>query len=103
VIDVRSNTLPPLPAAVEVAAYRIVTEAMTNVIRHAAAASCTVTFRLAKDLEIEIEDDGTGFDTGTRLGIGVNSMRERATELGGTLEIAVDGGTRISAHLPVAG
>jgi signal transduction histidine kinase len=105
VIEVRSAVLPQLPAAVEVAAYRIVTEAMTNVVRHAAATSCTVTLTLtlARGLEIAIEDDGVGFDTGARLGIGVNSMRERATELGGTLEIDAGRGTRISAHLPVAG
>jgi signal transduction histidine kinase len=63
----------------------------------------TLTLTLARGLEIAIEDDGVGFDTGARLGIGVNSMRERATELGGTLEIDAGRGTRISAHLPVAG
>lgn len=101
-----SGDLVSLPAIVEVAAYRIVCEALTNVVRHSAARSCTVT--LARDhgfkgLRVEIVDDGVGITGGRRRGLGLGSMRERATELGGTLVIDAPphGGTRIVARLPI--
>ena len=77
-----------LPAAVEVAAYRIAAEAMTNVVRHAGAAHCTVRLRRdgAAGLLVEVGDDGRGLGEGFRAGVGLTSMRERATELGGRLE-----------------
>jgi signal transduction histidine kinase len=86
------DTLPPLPAAVEVAAYRIVTEAVTNVARHADATRCDVTIDCAEALTIEIRDDGQargseGATAGMASwtpGVGLTSMRERATALGGT-------------------
>ena len=82
------ESLPHLPAAVEVAAYRIVQEAMTNVIRHAHAQSCSIRFLMKDTLQIEIQDDGIGIEDVTRTrGVGLTSMRERAEELGGTLFI----------------
>jgi signal transduction histidine kinase len=99
--------LPPLLAAVEVAAYRIALEAITNVVRHAEARNCRV--RLALDekngaLRLEVEDDGRGIEEDYRAGVGLTSMRERAEELGGscTVEAAPSGGTHVRAFLPYA-
>jgi signal transduction histidine kinase len=106
-ITVEASELPPeLPAAVEVAAYRIVQEALMNVVRHTRAGACAV--RLVcpkgKTLNIEITDDGVGLPESPELGIGLRSMRERTTELGGTcrIESATPAGTRIFARLPLA-
>jgi signal transduction histidine kinase len=95
--------LPPLPAAVEVAAYRIVQEALTNVVRHAQARTCTVCLRLGDALDVEIRDDGVGLPPGGRTGVGLTSMRERTAELGGMCQIeSVPGqGTCIHARLPL--
>lgn len=97
--------LPPLPAAVEVAAYRIAQEALTNVVHHSQARYCLVRLKLADDLELEIVDDGIGLasDRNGLSGIGLISMRERAVELGGTcvVEPAPGGGTRVLASLPL--
>ena len=97
--------LPPLPAAVEVAAYRIALEALTNAVRHAHARRCTV--RLTVDdtpaqFAVEVVDDGRGIPAAHRAGVGLASMRERAAELGGSciIEPAPGGGTRVSARLP---
>ncbi len=98
--------LPSLPAAVEVAAYRIAQEAITNVARHARARTCRV--RLSVDqaagaLLLEIAGDGIGMPTGRRAGVGLSSMRERAVELGGTCEVEpiLPAGTRVLARLPL--
>jgi signal transduction histidine kinase len=96
--------LPPLPAAVEVAAYRIVQEAITNVSRHARAGACHVRLSLSNELELEITDDGVGLPEDLRAGVGLSSMRERAAELGGTFAaepLAPAGGTRVLALLPL--
>jgi signal transduction histidine kinase len=95
--------LPHLPAAVEVAAYRIVQEALTNVVRHADADSCLVRISLDDTLELEISDDGIGLTPDHPAGVGLTSMRERAVELGGTCEIlpTPTGGTRVLARLPL--
>lgn len=98
------DVLPPLPAAVEVAAYRIVQEALTNVVRHASARLCRVKIGIGGKLEVEITDDGTGLPENVRTGVGLLSMRERATELGGTCRIESSeslGGTRVLACLPL--
>src|SRR5260370_26545172 len=79
--------LPALPAAVEVAAYRIVQEAVTNVLLHARAQSCRVRFLVEEALQIEVSDDGTGFEEAHHAGVGLTSMPERAEELGGTFTI----------------
>jgi signal transduction histidine kinase len=95
--------LPPLPAAVEVAAYRIVQEAMTNVARHAQAHTCTIRFALDHGLDLEICDDGRGILAGQRAGVGLTSIRERAAELAGRCEIEAisAGGTRLHIRLPL--
>jgi len=102
-VDVPS-ALPPLPAAVEVAAYRVVQEALTNVVRHAEARTACV--RLAVDadaLTVEITDDGRGLPDEPVAGVGLSSMRERAAEMRGTclVEAAPGGGTRVLAVLPL--
>ncbi len=106
-VEVDGDGLPQLPAAVEVAAYRIATEALTNVGRHADARSCRIV--LAMDaparLRVEIEDDGVGLNGGRPGGVGLTAMRERATELGGSLNVCrrQEGGTRVTARIPVGG
>lgn len=93
---------PPLPAAVEVAAYRIALEAMNNVSRHAGAHHCYVRLSLPDDLYLEILDDRRGLPGAVRAGVGLISMRERAEELGGRFiaEVLPEGGTGIKARLP---
>jgi signal transduction histidine kinase len=100
--------LPPLPAAVEVAAYRISTEALTNVARHARARQAKVSFAInsgnhSQSLHLEIVDDGIGLPEGPKTGIGLISMRERAEEVGGNLLIdsSARQGTRVVADLPL--
>lgn len=95
--------LPPLPAAVEVAGYRIASEAITNAVRHAHASSCVVRISLDHELDIDVTDDGRGWTEEAVAGIGVVSMRERASELGGTLRISARNptGTRVHARLPL--
>jgi signal transduction histidine kinase len=98
------DDLGPLPAAVEMAIYRIVDEALTNVVKHANASRCRVVLlRDPEGIRLTIEDDGAGIPADRISGVGLQSMRERALELGGTLIIrAVDSsGTRIVAELPV--
>ncbi len=96
--------LPPLSAAVEVATYRIVTEALANVQRHAHARHCRVSLVVNGALQLEIQDDGAGLPEPYHAGVGLTSMRERATELGGTcvIENVPEGGTRVLARLPLA-
>ncbi len=95
--------LPALPAAVEVAAYRIVLEALTNVVRHATAGMCVVRISLGGALVIELTDDGQGMAQGFHPGVGLTTMRERAEELGGTLLITSlpGNGVRVTATLPL--
>ena len=101
------DELPPLPAAVEVAAYHIVREALTNVVRHAQADLCELQLVVedgeAIHLYLSIEDNGQGFPPSRRTGVGLASMRERAAELGGacTIEAQPGGGTRVTAVLPL--
>lgn len=107
-IEVRSNPdpLPVLPAAVEVAAYRITQEATTNVIRHAHAENCDVSITVQDGhLELAILDDGQGFPDDFHFGVGLNSMRERAEELGGGMrfENRPQGGAKVWVWLPLQG
>ncbi len=103
--------LSSLPAAVEVAAYRIAQEALTNVLRHAEARGCVVSLELDDDasaLRLEIRDDGRGLPdarAGGRAGVGLSSMRERAAELGGSLTAGAlpEGGTAVRVVLPLPG
>ena len=97
------ESLPPLPAAVEAACYRIAQEALTNVVKHAGARYCAVTLALDGALHFEVADDGRGLPQGRRAGVGLTSMRERAEELGGhcRVEPAPAGGTRVTVRLPL--
>ena len=97
--------LSQLPAAVEVACYRIVQEALANVVRHARASHCSIRIRLDEDagaLSVEVEDDGRGIRDDDRAGVGMSSMRERTEELGGrcTVKSVTGGGTLVRALLP---
>jgi signal transduction histidine kinase len=98
------DRLPPLPAAVEVAAYRIVQEGLLNVVKHAHAHTCQIHLALTDKLVIEIADDGVGLPERVKAGIGLHSIQERAAELGGSYEIVtgVAQGARIVVCLPVA-
>lgn len=92
-----------LPAAVEVAAYRIATEALTNVVRHSGAARASVEVSVNGALEISVADNGTRPWDSARVGVGLSSMRERAEELGGSCTVSPrpDGGTVVRAILPL--
>jgi signal transduction histidine kinase len=101
------SVLPPLPAAVEVAAYHIAREALTNVVRHSRAKHCNLRLALQEEdggrLYLSIEDDGQGLPDSVRTGVGLASMRERAAELGGlcNIESQPGAGTRVTAVLPL--
>ncbi len=104
VITLEADDLPPLPAAVEVAAYRIVTEAMTNVARHSGARACTIRVNCqGPSLDVCVEDDGIGTTESWRPGVGLRSMHARAAELGGSCSISSSssGGGAIRATIPV--
>lgn len=106
-VTVEATALPEtLPAAVEVAAYRIVQEALMNVSRHAGASTCNIRLACAgsRALEVEVTDDGIGLPDAPGQGVGLRSMRERAAELGGICEIgrASACGTRVFARLPLS-
>lgn len=99
--------LPSLPAAVEVAAYRIVQEALANVARHAAARTCRITISPddgGRLLRLRVVDDGRGLPARHQSGVGLVSMRERAEELGGRCSIVPipSGGMAVLAELPCA-
>jgi two-component system, NarL family, sensor kinase len=101
---VAADDLEPLPAAVEVAAYRIVVEAVNNAARHSASETCTVSLRRDPEaLRIRVHDVGTGLGSAPGAGVGLSSMRERAEELGGTCTLtSYDGaGTVVEALLPL--
>jgi len=100
---VADGDLGSLPAAVEVAAYRIAAEAVTNAVRHARATAVRVHLSPAPDaLTVRVRDDGVGIDPGAPRGMGLASMRERAAELGGWCTVApADPGTEVVAVLPV--
>ena len=104
-LDVEVDSTEPtrrLPDAVEVAAYRIVQEALTNVTRHARATSVTIRVRYDDGLAVEVTDDGVGGDV--HEGNGIRGMRERAAALGGTVAAGPrrGGGFRVAARVPPA-
>jgi signal transduction histidine kinase len=103
-VTVQADQLPPLSAAVEVAIYRIVHEALTNVVRHAQAKHCTITISVVADhLQLSISDDGIGIASEASAGVGLRSMRERAEELGGSVEFnsQTNVGVALCAQLPL--
>ena len=85
--------------------YRILQEALANVARHSGARQASVRLRSHDQfLELEVEDRGRGFEAhGSRRGLGLVAMRERAALLGGTLEVTSvpEGGTRVRLSVPV--
>jgi signal transduction histidine kinase len=95
--------LGELPAAVEVAAYRIVTEALTNVTRHSSAGSAVVSLAVRDgQLRVAVHDDGVNVGGGWQPGVGLTSIRERAAELGGGCAIRLDRtGGRVDVTLPL--
>jgi signal transduction histidine kinase len=114
-VYLETHDLPKLPTAVEVAAYYIVQEALNNVLRHAKATRCHIHLKMLNDitlptltalatpvLELEVVDNGCGLTNTKRNGLGLSSMCERATEVGGTckVETLARGGTRVLVHLP---
>ena len=98
------DTLPVLSAAVEVAAFRIIQEAVANVIQHANATNCHIRIEI-EDTKIclTVDDDGHGMYSNSHTGIGLLTMRERAEELGGTFQITANeyGGTQVKVQLPL--
>jgi signal transduction histidine kinase len=97
------DALPALPAATEVAAYRIALEALTNAARHAHARHCVLRLAVDRALELQVCDDGRGIPDAHRAGVGLASMRQRAREVGGTCTVDPEpgGGTRVTARLPL--
>jgi signal transduction histidine kinase len=95
--------LPALSAALEVASYFVITEAVTNVLRHAKATRCDVSIvRSQRGLELTVQDNGIGFDPSRRReGVGLSSMRERCEEVGGKFSVSNQGGTKVWALLPI--
>jgi signal transduction histidine kinase len=110
-LDVRTQIegVPrPLPSSVDAAAFRILQEALTNVLRHASARSTTVRVRYGEhEVEIQVDDDGSGTSqpSSREGGSGISGMRERVTVLGGQFEAGPlpDHGFRVSARLPLGG
>jgi signal transduction histidine kinase len=101
---VAPDDLDGLAAAVEVAAFRIASEALTNVVRHAGASRCEVRLERDRDaLVVRVADDGAGIGPDVRAGVGLVSLRERAEELGGRVEVraGAHGGTEVEARLPL--
>jgi len=92
-----------LPAAVEVAAYRIATEALTNVTRHSSASAATIGLHVTGSaLHVSVHDDGVNVSGGWQPGVGLTSIRERAAELGGSCSIRHDRtGGRVDVYLPL--
>jgi signal transduction histidine kinase len=92
-----------LPAGVDLSAYRIVQEALTNTLKHARPTRARVTVRYRNDdVELEVVDDGRGRANGSQGGHGILGMRERVRLYGGTLETgrAIEGGFAVRARLP---
>jgi signal transduction histidine kinase len=99
-----ADDIGTLPAAVEVAAYRIAVEAVNNAVRHSGGTEVTVRLRQRPDaLELVIRDDGVGVTGAPRAGVGIGSMRERAEEVGGSCTVSSppEGGTEVMARLPL--
>lgn len=104
VVTIKAPTpLPSLPAAVEVAAYRIVQEALKNAVEHGQADTCLVELAPDGNLCLTIADDGLGLPEMVTPGVGLVSMRQRSEELGGTFKIRPrpGGGTVLEVALPL--
>lgn len=96
------ESLPELPAGVETAAYRIVTEALTNVVRHSRASWATVQMTVDGSLHLSVVNEGAAQGRAWTPGVGLSSMQERAAELGGVLAAGPgDRGGEVSATMPL--
>jgi signal transduction histidine kinase len=97
------DEMPALPAAIEVASYRIALEAVTNVIHHSGASRCKLELQANDWFEITVSDNGHGLPDHLVPGVGIRSMRDRTAELGGAFTIKNNpgGGTKITARLPL--
>jgi len=96
------DEVPVLPAAIEVATYRIATEALTNVVRHSRATAAEIRMRCGEQLELSITDDGPP-NGAWAPGVGLNAMRERAAELGGSFQAGpTPTGGRVVASFPLS-
>src|SRR5262249_28057272 len=105
-VSLRISGAPrPLPAAVDLSAYRIVQEALTNVLKHAHAEHVDVQVGYGDDLAVEVRDDGRASLNGNRTGNGLIGRRERVALLGGRVETGSgpDGGYVVSATIPIEG
>ena len=104
VVSVYAPTvMPDLPAAVEVAAYRIASEALTNIARHSTASRADVRLSVDHALHVEISDNGASAHELWESGVGMITMRERADEVGGSCTAGpTPGGGRVAAELPLA-
>jgi signal transduction histidine kinase len=103
-VSVDTDELPRLPAAIEVATYGIVQEAVVNAARHAQANDIHVSLGLCSEgLVVTVVDNGTGMLVPRADGVGLGSMRERAEEIGGTFELSAEPGrgTTVTATLPL--
>jgi signal transduction histidine kinase len=105
-VDPQVRNVEGLPAAVDLAAYRIVSEAVSNAVRHGGATAIEVRMRREREwLRVEVTDNGTGIDPAATPGVGLASMRARAEELGGSFSAGTaehGAGTTISALLPLS-
>jgi signal transduction histidine kinase len=103
-IDVAVGALPLLPTAVEDTVYRVALEAVTNVVRHSGATRASVELGAdGEEVRLQVRDDGGGIADGSRPGIGMASMRERAEALGGRLDVGTGaGGTTVTMVLPTS-
>lgn len=104
-VVVSADNVDGLPAAIDLAAYRIVAEALNNAVRHASASRIEISLRgVGAQLEVRIADDGRGLPTDRPSGVGLDSMRARAEELGGrfTVKSVPGSGTTVIADLPLA-
>ena len=101
-VTVHPDQLDELPAAVEVALYRIASEAIHNAVRHSGGRRCQVCIEVDEDeVRMTISDDGRGLPDPLVDGVGVSAIRERAAELGGTVDMSSNGGTTISTVVPL--
>ena len=94
----------PLPTGVDLSAYRVVQEALTNTLRHAEATRADVSLRYGDgELDVEVRDDGVGTGNGGGSGRGLIGMRERVTAFGGSLETGPrnTGGFGVAARFPL--
>jgi signal transduction histidine kinase len=101
-VTVQPNELPELPAAVEVALFRIASEAMHNAVKHSGGSRCAVAIIVeADEVQMTIVDDGRGLPDPLIDGVGVSAIRERAAELGGTVTLTSNGGTTVTTVVPL--